>query len=175
LELHSSDTEDEDENESMPELLIMGMSRLSKGKTHEPFGLGGCADTRKAAKKDQDERTAAKERENQTHRDKEANEIREKLATQRRHPLRLRMPVVLPAVLGHPTPRNEGRNEIEDLFQQACPDGSSRFSVAGFQGGCYRQWPPPYMPKLVPRIALPHWYRRVYDMLRPLVSLATEL
>jgi hypothetical protein len=82
LELHSSDTEDDDENESMPELLIMGMSRLSKGKTHEPFGLGGCADTRKAAKKDQDERTAAKERENQTHRDKEANEIRERLATQ---------------------------------------------------------------------------------------------
>jgi hypothetical protein len=97
------------------------------------------------------------------------------LRLKRRHPLRLRMPVVLPAVLGHPTPRNEGRNEIEDLFQQACPDGFSRFSVAGFQGGCYRQWPPPYMPKWVPRIALPHWYRRVYDMLRPLVSLATEL
>jgi hypothetical protein len=84
LELRSSDTEDEDEdeNESMPELLIMGMSRLSKCKTHEPFGLGGCANTRKTAKKDQDERTVAKERENQTHRDKEANEIRERLATQ---------------------------------------------------------------------------------------------
>jgi hypothetical protein len=72
----------QNEDESMPELLIMGISRLSKGKTHEPFGLGGCANTRKAAKKDQDERTAAKERENQTHRDKEANEIRERLATQ---------------------------------------------------------------------------------------------
>jgi hypothetical protein len=71
-----------DELKTLPELLIMGMSELSKGKFHEQLHLGESADSRKAAKKDQDERTAAKEKENREQRDKEANEIRERLAAQ---------------------------------------------------------------------------------------------
>jgi hypothetical protein len=71
-----------DEDESAPELLIMGMSRLSKGKIHEPLHLGGSADSHKAGRKDQHERTTAKERENQAQRAKEANEIRDRLANQ---------------------------------------------------------------------------------------------
>jgi hypothetical protein len=71
-----------DEDESAPELLIMGMSKLSKGKIHEPLHLDGSADSHKAGRKDQHEQTTAKERENQAQRDKEANEIRERLAAQ---------------------------------------------------------------------------------------------
>jgi len=80
LELNPSSHSNE--NGRRPELLVMGMERLSKGKIHEPLHQGKCADSRKAAEKDQDERTAAKEKENQTQRDKEANEIRERLAAQ---------------------------------------------------------------------------------------------
>jgi hypothetical protein len=80
LELHPPNLLENDER--VPELLIMGISRLSKGKFHEILHLGESADSHKAAKKDQDERTAAKEKKNQEQRDKEANEIRERLAAQ---------------------------------------------------------------------------------------------
>jgi ribosomal protein S30 len=80
LELRSPNPQGEDQ--SVPELLIMGMSKLSKGEFHGQLHLGEYADVPIAGKKDQDERTAAKEKENQTQRDKEANEIRERLAAQ---------------------------------------------------------------------------------------------
>jgi hypothetical protein len=68
------------EDEILPELLIMAMSKLSKNRIHEPLHLESSADSHEAEKEDQDERTTAKERENQIQRDKEANEIRERLA-----------------------------------------------------------------------------------------------
>jgi hypothetical protein len=60
------------------------------------------------------------------------------LRLRRRLPLRPRMPAVLPAAVGRPTPRNEDQGEFDGLFQKARTNGFSTFSVRGFHEGCYR-------------------------------------
>jgi len=106
-----------DEVKESPELLIMGMPKPSKGRRRRPLHLSVTLLTPTKPRRRRRMSDPRQRKGRTRHRGiRKPTRSGKGLQSKRRRPLRLEMPAVLPAAVGHPTTRNEKRGESEDLF-----------------------------------------------------------
>jgi hypothetical protein len=105
-----------DELKSLPELYVMGMSKLSKGKIHESLYLSKALLTPTKTRR-RSRMSGPRQKRRQTgHRGpRRPRRPGRGLQLARRPPVRLQMPAIQPSAADRPTRANEGWNKLRDL------------------------------------------------------------